>query len=151
MLPNTYLSAKVGFDTAENEPAKKLQTYATFCNARSPSAKIGLKDFRSAGGLYHTLSRMFPFLTAPEEIFSKPQFDKDYRVLYSACRELFSVHARPTRLHALIAVLHERGQVDRRANSISNSKSWRVCSRLYHGDLSNKGPRVETLGILPKL
>ena len=33
MLSNTYLLANIGFDTAENEPAKKLQkTIANFAN-----------------------------------------------------------------------------------------------------------------------
>ena len=32
MLSNTYFLAKFRFDTAENEPAKKLQNFANFAN-----------------------------------------------------------------------------------------------------------------------
>ena len=32
MLSNAYFLAKFRFDTAENEPAKNLQNFATFCN-----------------------------------------------------------------------------------------------------------------------
>ena len=37
MLPNAYFLATFGFDTAENEPAKNLQTFAknaNFANGR---------------------------------------------------------------------------------------------------------------------
>ena len=32
MLSNAYFLAKIGFDTAENEPAKNLQNFANFPN-----------------------------------------------------------------------------------------------------------------------
>ena len=31
MLKNAYFLAKIGADTAENEPAKNLQNFAKFC------------------------------------------------------------------------------------------------------------------------
>ena len=35
MLLNAYFLAKFGFDTAENKPAKNLQTFLNFANLRS--------------------------------------------------------------------------------------------------------------------
>ena len=37
MLSNTYFVAKFRFDTAENEPAKKLQNFAKFANFADPN------------------------------------------------------------------------------------------------------------------
>ena len=36
MLSNAYFIAKFRFDTAENEPAKKLQNFANFPNFANP-------------------------------------------------------------------------------------------------------------------
>ena len=38
MLSNAYFLAKIRFDTAENEPAKNLQTFANFPNFASPNS-----------------------------------------------------------------------------------------------------------------
>ena len=38
MLSNAYFLAKFRFDTAENEPAKKLQNFANFPNFANPNS-----------------------------------------------------------------------------------------------------------------
>ena len=40
MLSNAYFLAKFRFDTAENEPAKKLQNFANFPNFANPNALV---------------------------------------------------------------------------------------------------------------
>ena len=56
MLSNAYLLAKFRFDTAENEPAKKLQTFDTFfckflqistaqVNTEEPTREIDFDEF----------------------------------------------------------------------------------------------------------
>ena len=37
MLSNAYFLAKIRFDTAENEPAKKLQKFAIFAKSADPN------------------------------------------------------------------------------------------------------------------
>ena len=40
MLSNAYFLAKFRFDTADNEPAKKLQNFANFPNFANPNARF---------------------------------------------------------------------------------------------------------------
>ena len=39
MLSNAYFLAKIRFDTAENEPAKKMQNFANFPNFANPNPR----------------------------------------------------------------------------------------------------------------
>ena len=49
MLSNAYFLAKFRFDTAENEPAKKLQKFAKFANFADPNPLTLTQSRKSRG------------------------------------------------------------------------------------------------------
>ena len=77
MLSNVYFLAKFRFDTAENEPAKKLQNFANFAgpNHCSTTAARSSDDGSDAGGapLFSTADADFcNFAAEPDEAGTLP-------------------------------------------------------------------------------
>ena len=54
MLSNAYFLAKFRFDTAENEPAKKLQNFANFANP-NPNPTVAEGSERSESSNYSAM------------------------------------------------------------------------------------------------
>ena len=76
MLSNAYFLAKFRFDTAENEPAKKLQKFANFAD---PNPVLALllalllaASLRSAASVIRP--RRIPTLLSPTRTFRWPTF-----------------------------------------------------------------------------
>ena len=72
MLQNAYFLAKVGFDTAGNEPAKNLQIFANLQNRRREQL---LPDYDAASGRARSVYSTFHF---PLEAGSAAEFSATF-------------------------------------------------------------------------
>ena len=89
MLSNAYFLAKFRFDTAENEPAKKLQNFAP---PRGPAPRRPLPGLCRGLGLAK-LAKLANFLRARSRLYQNENLQENMRLtaffkLYKICTRL---------------------------------------------------------------
>lgn len=72
------------------------------------SVAAGIPDFRSPGGLYHTLAAEYG-LTSPEEIMTLKFFQEHPEPLYKIMKQFLEATIKPTECHKFFKYLEDKG------------------------------------------
>lgn len=86
----------------------KESSNIVFFGGAGVSTESGVKDYRSADGLYNTISE---FGVSPEQILSRTFFSQNPQVFYEFYKKYFVVDVEPNAAHKSLAELEEMGKL----------------------------------------
>ena len=82
--------------------------YIVFFGGAGVSTESGVKDYRSADGLYNTVNE---YGVPPETILSHTFFYEHTDIFYDFYRKYFILDAKPNKAHLALAELEKMGKV----------------------------------------